>query len=226
MRCSADCKRISDSGHCLSAECRVSLMSCSHRAALRFLRGGLIAVVAVLLPSQFGFVSGGAPAFGPVVAALRVAVPALGFAIGGAVGGTALGRGRMGVAASSAGFLLTGIAMSLGASPLTGLTGFENPVTVLVFAATTSGAAFALGGCVMALLLDRRTLRGIVSGFLAGGAAGGVVSVMPAVLATPLAALPSDFRLFFHLACSLLGLVGPFAVAGAVAGAAAEGCES
>jgi hypothetical protein len=199
------------------------MMSPSHRAALRFLRGGLVAVVALLVPSQFGFISRESPALAALVTILRIVVPAAGFAAGGAVGGAALGRGARGVWASSAALLVTGLVVTAVAPHVQGLTGFENPAVVMAFAASATGGAFALGGAVLAALLDARHLPRITAGFLAGGAAGGVVTVLPSVLAASLAGWPADAQLFLRLACSLAGLLGPFAVAGAVAGGALQG---
>jgi hypothetical protein len=198
----------------------MSLSSPSHRAALWFLRGGLVASVALLVPAQFGFVSRQAPALEPLVDLIRIAIPAIGYAAGGAIGGTALGRGRPGVLACGAGFLLTGLIVSLAAPSLTGLTGFENRVAVLLFAASTTGAAFAVGGGVVALLLEPRLFAKMAVGFLYAGAAAGVASVLPAILAAPIARWPADLQLFVRLGCSLVSLVGPFAAGGAVAGRA------
>lgn len=200
-------------------------MTSSHRSALWFLRGGLVAVVALLVPSQVGVVSRDVPALQPLVSFLRIAVPALGFAAGGAIGGSSLGVGRRGMFASGAAFLVTGVGLTLLAPSLTGLTGFEDPLTVLAFAGAGTAAAFASGGAVLALLLARRQVVPLSAGFLAGGAVGGVISVLPAVLAAALGAWPADLQLFMRLACSLVGLLGPFAVAGGVAGSVFEGRE-
>jgi hypothetical protein len=196
----------------------VRLASASHRVGVRFLRGGLVAVAGLLVSSQLGVVTRGTPALEPLVALVRVAIPLAAFALGGAVGGAALSRGRRGVVACAASFLLTGLALSLAAAPLRGLTGFEDPLIVLSFAAGTTGAAFGLGGVLLALLLERRLWVPIAGGFLAGGAAGGILAVLPAFLGPPLAGWPADVLLFVRLGCSLAGWLGPFAVAGAVAG--------
>lgn len=195
-------------------------------AALWFLRGGLVAVVALLVPSQFGFVLRDAPALAPIVALLRVAIPAAGFAIGGAVGGSALGRGRRGVLASAAGLLVTGAALTVLAQPLQGLTGFERPLMVLLFAGVATGTAFAAGGAVASLALVPRRFALMAAGFGAGGAVGGIISVLPSVFAATVAGWPAEAQLFARLACSLAGLLGPFAVAGAVAGRILDGSEN
>jgi hypothetical protein len=199
----------------------VSLASPSHRAALRFLRGGLVATVALLIPSQIGLASRETPGVAPLIALARVGIPAIGFAIGGAVGGSALGKGRRGAVACGSGLFFTGIVLSFTARPIQGLTGFEDARTVILFAAGATAAAFALGGAVAALLFAFRRTAMICAGFAIGGAVGGIVTVLPAVLAAPLGAWPADARLFIRLACSLIGLLAPFAVGGAVAGKAA-----
>ena len=193
----------------------MSLTSPSHRAALRFLRGGLVAIVALLVPTQFGFVSREYPSLAPLVALIRIAVPAIGFGIGGAVGGSSARTRPAGVLASGAALLVTGLLLSLFAPLLTNLTGFENRAAVLLFAAATTGTAFALGGIVLALLLGRHLWPQVAAGFLAGGAAGGIVSVLPAVLGHRTGRLAGRTRsCSSRLGCSLVGLLGPFAVAG------------
>jgi hypothetical protein len=176
----------------------------------------------MLVPSQFGFVSRDVPALAPLVSFLRVAVPALGFAAGGAIGGSSLDLGRRGVLSSAAAMSVAGLGLSLSSPLMTGLTGFEDRLTVLLFAAIASGGSFAAAGALLALLLAPRSFVMLAVGFLAGGAAGGVIVVLPAVLAPAFARWPADLQLFGRLACSLAGLLGPFAAAGAVTGRAGE----
>lgn len=193
-------------------------MSPAHRAALRFLRGGLVAIVALLIPSQLGGLSRGSPWLAPLVDAARLLIPAFGFAAGGLLGATALGRGRRGLAAFGAGFLLTGIGISFVAPLVQNLTGFESRPTVALVAAGGTGAAFGVGGLVAGMVLERRRLLSLVVGFAVGGALGGLITVAPALGAAAVAGWSPDVQLFFRLFCSLAGLLAPFAIAGAVAG--------
>lgn len=193
-------------------------MSPAHRAAVRFLRGGLVAMVSLLVPSQLGSWSRAFPALGPLVALARLVVPALGFAAAGAIGATALGRGRRGGRAFAAGMSATGLALSFTAPLLQNLTGFEPPAIVALFAAVTTAGAFALGGSIAALALEPRHAVALAAGFAFGGAFGGLLTVTPSLLAGGLAAWPPEAQLFVNLASSLLGLLAPFAIGGAVAG--------
>jgi hypothetical protein len=197
-------------------------VSPAHRAALRFLRGGLVATVALLAPSQIGFLAHGAPWLSTLAGVVRVMVPALGFAAGGAIGATALDRGWRGIGAFAAGFFATGLAMSLGAPLVTGLTGFEHPGVVLLFAGASTAAAFGAGGLVAGLAIEPRRACGIALGAASGGVLGGLVTVLPAVAAGVLSGWPAEARLLVRLSCSLVGFLVPFAIAGAVAGRALE----
>jgi hypothetical protein len=198
------------------------LSSPAHRAGLRFLRGGLIAIVALLVPSQLGGWAREWPAIAPLIAASRLAIPALGFAAGGVVGASALGRGGRGAAAFGAGFGLTGLLLSFTAPLLRNLSGFENSWIVVPYAAASTAAAFGLGGVIGALALEPRQVVMMGTGFAAGGALGGLVSVLPSLSSASMAGWPSDAQLFVRLLCSLTGLLAPFAIGGAVAGKALE----
>lgn len=193
-------------------------MSPAHRAAIRFLRGGLVAVVALLLPSRLGGWLRDWPMLEPIVALAQVAIPVLGFAAAGAIGATSLDRGRRGIAAFAVALAVTGLGVSLTAPQLQNLTGFESAGTVVLFAAAATGAAFAVGGGIAALWLEPERALPIAAGFAAGGAFGGLVTVLPSLLARAVADWPPEAQLFVRLACSLAGLLGPFAIGGAAAG--------
>lgn len=193
-------------------------MTPAHRAALRFLRGGLVAIVALLIPSQLGGWTRDSAWLAPLAALVRLLIPAVGFAAGGLLGATALGRGRRGLGAFAAGFLLTGLGISRTAPLLQNLTGFEHRLTVALFAAGTTAAAFAAGGVLAGLLLEPRRVPSLGVGLAIGGALGGLITVAPSLLSEAVAGWLPDAQLFFRLFCSLVGLLAPFAMAGAVAG--------
>lgn len=195
-----------------------TLSSPAHGAAIRFLRGGLVAVIALLVPPRLGALSRAWPAVAPLVAAASVAIPAMGFAIGGAIGATALDRGRRGVIAFGAGLCVTGAVLAFTAPLFQGLTGFEDAWTVGLTAAASTAVAFASGGAVAALVVQPRLAGVLAAGFGAGGATGGLLTVVPALFAAATAGWPGDAQLFVRVACSLAGLLAPFAIGGAVAG--------
>jgi hypothetical protein len=181
-----------------------------------------VATVALLAPSQIGLFAHAAPWLSTLAGVVRVIVPALGFAAGGAIGATALDRGRGGISASAAGFFLAGIGLSLGAPLISGLTGFEHAGVVLLFAGASTATAFGVAGLVVGLAIEPpRTVR-IAAGFALGGLLGGLVTVWPAVAGRALSGWPAEAQLFLRLACSLGGFLAPFAIAGAVAGRALE----
>lgn len=196
------------------------LSSPAHRAGVRFLRGGLVAIVALLLPSQLGGWSRAWPE--PLVAFARAAIPAVGFALAGALGAASLDRGRRGILSFGAGLLVTGFAMSFSAPLLQNLTGFESGPTVAIFAAGSTAVAFAAGGAVAALPVEPSRALILAGGFAAGGGFGGLLTVVPSLLGTALNAWPADAQLFVRLACSVAGLLAPFAIGGAVAGKVLE----
>ena len=182
-----------------------------------------MATVALLIPWRLGGWARESPDLAPAIEAARLLIPLLGFAAAGAIGGTALERGRRGLAAFGSGFLATGLAIWFVAPLLQNLTGFESRALVASFAAAGTGGAFACAGLVAGLLLEPRRAPALAAGFAAGGALGGLVTVTPALLSDLLGGLPAEVLFFFRLFCSLVGLLLPFAVAGAVAGRVLEG---
>lgn len=197
-------------------------MSGAHRAALRFVRGGLVATLGLLAPSQVGLLTGGASWAAAAAGVLRVLLPILGFTLAGVIGASALDRGRRGGVAFGAGFLATGVVLTFTAPLLSNLSGFERPALVLSFGAASAGAAFGVGGILAALALESSPVLRIGAGFALGGVVGGVLGVLPAVLAAALNDWPAEVRLFANAACALAGFLAPFGIGGAVAGRALE----
>lgn len=194
----------------------------AHRAAVAFLRGGLIAVVSVALAPPLGALASALHAPQWVAAAARLAVPVAGFAIGGAVGGDALAVGTRGAAGFGWGGAAAGLVLALASAPLQGLTGFENPWVVVPYETGTSMIAFGVMGAVGSLVLHRgRSLRVTVA-FLAGGAAGGLTGVLPYAVQL-CGSVRAEVSTFLTLACSIGSVVVPFVVGGASAARVWEG---
>lgn len=194
----------------------------AHAAAVAFLRGGLVAIVALLAPARLVAIldATGIGGSGPLV---RLAVPALGFAAAGALGGAALGLGRRGVRAFSIGGLATGLAMSRVWPQLGGLTGHEPLIPLVLFATLSWALAFGAGGGLGAWLLDRRASVSVAAWAALGGAAGALLFVTPSLF-VPLGfgALSPMARLAVSTITSVVGLLTPFAVVGAAAGHALD----
>jgi hypothetical protein len=169
------------------------MTSPAHCAALGFLRGALIAIVAQVLAVPLAATIGSILALAPLAPLIRVALPVAGFVLAGAMGGETLGAGRSGVVGFGAGGLATGLVLTLTSPHLAGLTGYEDGSVVAVYAAGTFAAAFGLGGCLGIVVLDRRVAgRDRMGGgpivratgaFAAAGALGGLVGVLPFFLA-------------------------------------------
>jgi hypothetical protein len=155
------------------------MTSPAHRAAIGFLRGALIAVVAEALATPLAASLGSLSAMAPVSSVVRTLVPLAGFAFGGAVGGEALDAGRVGSLAFAVGGLATGVVLTFTSPHLSGLTGHEHAGVVLAYAAGTSSAAFGLGGWIGSAMLRRGVSLPATAAFAAAGALGGVVGVLP-----------------------------------------------
>jgi len=193
-------------------------MTSAHRATLWFLRGGLVAGVGLLLPTQVGFLAAGTPLAGMLAATLRVIVPAAAFGVGGLIGATALHRGSRASVGFGGGFFLAGCVVALTSPLLQGLSGFENLPTVLFYATGSTAAAFALAGATVGFVVEPGRWLALSGALALGGIVGGAFSVLPALISLRLAGWLPEVQLFVRLACSLVGLLAPFAVAGATAG--------
>jgi len=195
------------------------LASPSHRCAVAFLRGGLLATVALLAAPRAGALFHRSAWLAPVAGAAAVLLPVAGFAAAGAFGGAALGRGRAGVRAFALAGVVWGLLMSMAWPQLTGLTGREPLPLLAAFALGAWAAAFAAGGAVAAAIVDRRALLPVAAGFALGGAAGAAIFIAPS-LAAPLgyAQWPPLVRLLVATVTSIAGLLAPFGIGGAAAG--------
>lgn len=202
----------------------MTLSTPGHQSAVAFVRGGLVAIVALLAPARVtALLEGlGAPGFSGAV--VRLLLPVLGFAAAGAVGGASLGAGGRGVRAFSVGGLASGVMMSQVWPQLSGLTGHEPPASVALFAVVSWAAAFGAGGLVSAWVLRLRGGLRLAATCAIGGALGGLVFVLPSLLG------PLGFREMSPLArlavstlSSIVGLLVPFGVEGAAAGRAVDG---
>lgn len=196
-----------------------TLSSPAHRAAIAFLRGGLLAIVTLLAaPRAAGWAAAipGLEGFGTWIVA---ALPAAGFAGAWAFGGAALGRGRAGVLAFALGGVVSGLLLSLVWPQLAGLTGREPLAPLLAFSVLTWAGAFGIGGGIAGWRLDTHAAVALAWRFAIGGALGALVFVAPS-LAWPLGAdaWPAAARLALTTLSSVAGLLAPFAVGGAAAG--------
>jgi hypothetical protein len=196
----------------------------AHRAAVGFLHGSLVIVVAQVVASPLATVLSSADALAPLVPIARALIPLVGFGLGGAIGGDALAAGTRGTFGCSVGAIAAGLVLTVTSPNLTGLTGHEPLSIVLAYALGTSSMAYALAGAVAGAILGRDLMCRFASAFAAGGVAGGFVGVLPYLLAR-FVALPSGglFSQFLWLACSVGGVCLPLCVGGA---AAARACHS
>ncbi len=124
------------------------MSSPAHRAALGFLRGGLIATVSLALTPALGALASSVPTLGWLVKAAQFLLPVAGFAAGGALGGDALSLGPRGAMAFGCGGGAAGLVLFLSAPHLQGLTGFEDPLVVVPYAIATSALAFGAMGLI------------------------------------------------------------------------------
>ncbi len=96
------------------------MSSPAHRAALGFLRGGLIAAVSLALTPALGAVAAAAAQAGWPARAIQFLLPLAGFAFGGAVGGEALGFGSRGAIGFGCGGGAAGLVLLLTAPTFRG----------------------------------------------------------------------------------------------------------
>jgi hypothetical protein len=193
------------------------MTSPAHQAALGFLRGGLIAVAALAITTPLGAMAASLFQWGWLAEMVRWLLPLTGFALGGAVGGEALGLGSRGAIAFGCGGGAAGLALQLTAANLQGLTGFEDPLTVVAYGVLSAGAGFGATGVIASLIVGRRGIPAVTAGFAVGGAIGGLLGVVPFLVQHAHAAWPPEVMMFTSLACSIGAVVLPFMAGGIVA---------
>jgi hypothetical protein len=195
------------------------IASPAHRAAIAFLRGGLLAIVSLLAAPRAGGLLLRTALPGAVADASALLLPLLGFTAAWAFGGASLGRGRQAVRGFALGGLLTGLLLSLVWPQLAGLTGREPALIVLAFAVAGWGVSFGAGGGLAGRLVHPPAALALARGFAVGGAAGASIFVVPS-LASGLGYgdWPPIARLFVSTITSVAGLLAPFAIGGAAAG--------
>ncbi len=112
---------------------------------------------------------------------------------------------------------MAGVILTLTSQPLTGLTGHEDPLVVIPYAAVTFGAAFGLGGCVGGALLGAGRVARAAAAFGCAGTLGGIVSLVPYLFARFGAAGPSGPAFQFLWLASSMGAVAiPLSVGGSL----------
>ena len=193
------------------------MSSPAHRAALGFLRGGLIAAVSLALAPALGAVLSAISPGSWTVGLTRFVLPLAGFAFGGAVGGEVLGLGSRGSMAFACGGAAAGLVLLLTASHLQGLTGFEDPVVVVPYAVATSALAFGAMGLVGSLVVRRGRIVRLVAVFACAGMAGGLLGVLPFLVQRWIGPMWADLWMFVTMACSIGSVVVPLIVGGSSA---------
>jgi hypothetical protein len=189
----------------------------AHRAAIGFLQGALVAVAAEVVASPLAGSLSRIPAISPLAPAIRTLVPLAGFSVAGAVGGEAIGEGRLGTAAFAAGGLGAGLVLTMTSPHLSGLTGYEDALIVLAYAACTFALAFGLCGCLAGAILRPDIVMRATAAFAFGGALGGLAGILPFLLARFGSAGPGDLLWqFVWLASSIASIATPLAVGGAL----------
>jgi hypothetical protein len=188
------------------------MRSRAHLAAIGFLQGGLIAVVAQVVAAPMAGAAALVPGLAPFTWLVRAFVPVAGFAAAGAVGGDALRVGSRGAMAFAEGGALTGAVLLVTSSNLSGLTGFEAPSVVFAYATVTSGAAFGIGGLAAGISMRVRHLSWRTGAFFGlGGVIGGVLAVAPFF-----AALTGSAAQLLWLAASTASVLVPLGLGGAL----------
>jgi hypothetical protein len=193
------------------------MSSPAHRAALGFLRGGLIATVSLMLPPALGVLASFVPTLGWLVKAVQFLLPVAGFAAGGALGGDALSIGSRGVMAFGCGGGAAGLVLLVTAPQLQGLTGFEDPLVVVPYAIATSALAFGAMGLIGSLVVRRGQVGRVSAVFAAGGIVGGLLGVLPFLVQRWGGPVWADLWVFVTMACSIGSVVVPLMLGGASA---------
>jgi hypothetical protein len=189
----------------------------AHRAALGFLRGGLIAIVFLALAPALGAFLAAIFQSGWPVVPTRFLLPMCGFVLGGAIGGEAVGVESRGAMAFGCGGGAAGLALLLTAPHLQGLTGFEDPLVVVPYAIVTSALAFGTMGLVGSLVVRRGNVGRVAAVFAVGGIVGGLLGVLPFLVQRWGGSGWADLWVFVTAACSAGSVVVPFMLGGAAA---------
>jgi hypothetical protein len=193
------------------------MSSPAHRAALGFLRGGLIAVVSLVAAPPLGALLAGIVQSTWPAGLVHVLLPFAGFAFGGAIGGEAVAVGSRGAIAFGCGGGASGLVLLLTSRQLQGLTGFEDPMVVVPYAIATSALAFGAMGLVGGLVVRRGSVGRITAAFAGGGAIGGLIGVLPFLVQRWGGPGWADLWVFVTLACSVGSVVVPFMLGGSSA---------
>jgi hypothetical protein len=193
------------------------MRSPAHRAALGFLRGGLVAAVSLLLTPALGGVLAGVSQSGWPVELMRFVLPLAGFAFGGAVGGEALDVGSRGAMGFGCGGGAAGLVLLVSSPHLQGLTGFEDPLVVVPYGIVTSALAFGVMGLVGSLVVRRGRVRRVVAAFAGGGLIGGLLGVLPFLVQRWVGPMWADLWVFVTMAGSMGSVVVPVMVGGSSA---------
>ena len=189
----------------------------AHRAALGFLRGGLVAAVSLLLTPALGGLLAGVSQSGWPVELMRFVLPLAGFASGGAVGGEALDVGARGALGFGCGGAAAGLVLLVTAPHLQGLTGFEDPLVVVPYAIATSALAFGAMGLIGSLAVRRGKVGRVAAVFAVGGIVGGLLGVLPFLVQRWGGPIWADLWMLVTTACSIGSLVVPLTVGGSSA---------
>jgi hypothetical protein len=193
------------------------MSSPAHEAALGFLKGGLIAVVSLALTPALGAVTAAVLQAAWPARMIQLLLPLAGFAIGGAVGGAALGIGSRGATGFACGGAAAALVLIVTFPPLQGLTGFENASVVVPYGVGTSALAFGASGLVGSLLVRRGKVGRVSAVFAGGGAIGGLLAVLPFLVQRWGGPVWPDLWMFATMACSIGSVVVPLMVGGASA---------
>ena len=193
------------------------MSSPAHRAALGFLRGGLIATVSLALAPALGAVLAAIFQSGWPIGLMQFLLPMCGFVLGGAIGGEAVGVGSRGAMAFGCGGGAAGLVLLLTAPHLQGLTGFENPRVVVPYAVATSALAFGVMGLAGSLVVRRGKVGRVAAVFAVGGALGGLLGVLPFLVQRWGGPGWADLWVFVPMASSIGSVVVPLMLGGSSA---------
>jgi hypothetical protein len=193
------------------------MTSPAHRAALGFLKGGLIAVVSIVIAPELGPLATAFPLLGWLVRVVQFLLPLVGFAFGGAIGADALGFGSRTTLAFGYGGGATGLVLRLAAPNLQRLTGFEDPFLVVTYGVVSAAVAFGATGVIGSLTARRGKVGRVTAGFVVGGAIGGFIGVAPYLAQRWHAGWPLDLWSFVSFACSIAAVAVPLVIGGSIA---------
>ncbi len=171
--------------------------------AIRFILGGVIALLGLFLPFPLGQVA---------------------FFFSGVVGGASLKQGARVAVGFGIGFLVVGLVVPIVLVSLQGMSGEENAWGLLLVFAISFGVSFGLAGGIGAafIRLNFRLIRASLAGFTVGGSLGGVIAALPFLLMKGeanyggLGAMGGSLL----LAGIIVGVLVPYLVGGSVLGVA------